>query len=48
MYKKEAPFMTSSPRFVAGETGTQEEVGPGKYDKKKYFYNLIIFEIAHY
>lgn len=44
MYKKEAPFMTSSPRFQVPEGGTQEEVGPGKYDKKNSLLNKLINE----
>lgn len=44
MYKKEAPFMTSSPRFRVDEPGTLEEVGPGKYEKKDSLLNKLISE----
>lgn len=44
MYKKEAPFMTSSPRFKIEDGGTTEIVGPGKYDKKNSLLNKLISE----
>ena len=44
MYKKEAPFMTSSPRFRGEDSGTVEEVGPGKYEKKNSLLNKLINE----
>jgi hypothetical protein len=44
MYKKEAPFMTSSPRFSVDEAGTLEQVGPGKYEKKNSLLNKLISE----
>mmetsp|Transcript_10559 Transcript_10559/g.11863 ORF Transcript_10559/g.11863 Transcript_10559/m.11863 type:complete len:94 (+) Transcript_10559:433-714(+) len=44
MYKKEAPFLTSSPRFQEGETGTSEIIGPGKYEKKNSLLNKLISE----
>lgn len=42
MYKKEAPFLNSSPRFIEEETGTNEIVGPGKYEKKNSLLNKLI------
>ena len=44
MYKKEAPFMTSSPRFKVDEKATTDEVGPGKYEKKNSLLNKLISE----